>query len=731
MMRNSRNKAILALAGVAGTALGLLPVRSARADERFWYFADSTVFEPYFNGAFAAPAYWHGLSIPAPGDVIRFSQGLTAPGFPAPSAENPFGTVPSTVYFGDFNHHSFLGDSHTHYDAVNAVVNQAYIHNGSFEFNFGSGVGGWAPHNPGPSQGSLRIDQSISVADQPYQSAELRVREGWLQNNGVAHVAKVPGSTGTVDVSGPSARWDIGAWMDLGWVGSGTLRISDNAQVTVGYEVKAGIRDGSSGHVIVSDGGKLTIGKELSLGNGSESSGATYGTLNLSGVGSSVAATNLFIGGTGSATAVVSNGATLSAADVIRLGSLASGNSLEVFSGATANARRLFIGTQAHSVNNEMGISGHATSVTIADEALIGAAGASGHLSVSGGADFYAGDIGVGEYGDYSSGLLSASGSGTTVRSGYTLTIGAGLSGAGASQGAVSVSSGASIVADNAINVGFTSIGSLSLSSGGTARSEFGRIARLGGSTGSAIVSGVGSRWDVGSSMFVGGHTSSGLGGTGSLVVSSGGAVTAGQSLGTWRDGTVDVSTGGRVQIGAGDIATVPSGAIRIGTGGTLFGDGTILGDVILSGGTISPGHSPGILNLDGNLSLGSQGSLFMEIGGTARDRYDGLFIAGAESIELGGTMVLSFVDGFGPREGDVFDLFVMSMDAAVTGHFSAIDVQNLAPGWEYRMAIDPTTHRLQVTSLNDGVFVPGPGVGVLLGLGCVMHAGSRRRRMG
>lgn len=723
-----QKKTIHTLTLVAGTVMGMIQAPDARADDRFWYWADSTSHETYFNGAFAAPAYWHGFSIPGSDDVIRFSQGLTAPGFPDPSFDNPSGLVPSTVYFGDFNHHSFLGNSHTHFDAVNASVSHAYIHNGSFEFNFGSGVGGWNPNPPPPSQGSLRITHGTFVGDRPYQSAELRIREGTLQSNGVAHVATEFGSSGAVDVSGLEAHWEVGAWMDLGLAGSGTLRVGDGSSVVVANAVYAGNRDGSSGYLDVSGGGKLTIGTNLTLGSGHDSVyGATHGSLNLSGSGSALLAHDVYVGGTGTGSAEVSYEAMLAATDLLRVGSLASVNTLKVYSGASATARRLWIGTQAGSVNNELMVNGRSSRLSIADEILIGSNGATGQLSVSGGGEVSGGDITVGDSGAFSFGSLSATGMDTTVRSAFTLTIGAGSTGPGASQGAVVASNGASIFVQNAINVGLTSVGTLTLSGGATAQSEFGRVARYAGSTGSATISGQGSRWDIASSMYVGGHSSTGQGGTGTLVVSNSGAVTAGQSLGTWHEGTVDVTSGGRIQVGAGDVTTVPSGAIRIGAGGVLFGDGTILGDVILSGGTISPGHSPGIMRVEGDLTLGSQGSLFMEIGGTSRDRYDGLIIASTDAIELGGVLVLSFIDGFAPREGEVFDLLMGSTNGSISGHFSAIDVQNLAPGWEYRMSIDSATHTLQVTSLNDGVYVPSPGAAFLIGLGVVARTRVRR----
>ncbi len=215
-----RFRSALSLLAVAG---GMALCRSARADERYWYFAGSTTFETYFNGAFAGPGYWFGFTVPGPGDNCHFSASGDWPGFPPPSTENPFGVTPRVVFFGDFNYHSFLGGAHVHRDAVNAVVERVYIHDGEYEFNFGSGVGGWAPQQPDPSQGSLRINQQTILADALGGTARLAIREGTLRSDGPVHIA--PGertllgpSHGEISVSGPNARW--------GWTLAGSAQVS-------------------------------------------------------------------------------------------------------------------------------------------------------------------------------------------------------------------------------------------------------------------------------------------------------------------------------------------------------------------------------------------------------------------------------------------------------------------------------------------------------------------------
>lgn len=85
---------------------------------------------------------------------------------------------------------------------------------------------------------------------------------------------------------------------------------------------------------------------------------------------------------------------------------------------------------------------------------------------------------------------------------------------------------------------------------------------------------------------------------------------------------------------------------IYIGANGTLKGDGWLNGDSLLNPhtnvenhGTISPGHSPGRLNIDGDLSLTSTSILEMEVDLSDPSRYDQILTSG--TVSLGGTFHL------------------------------------------------------------------------------------------
>jgi len=98
---------------------------------------------------------------------------------------------------------------------------------------------------------------------------------------------------------------------------------------------------------------------------------------------------------------------------------------------------------------------------------------------------------------------------------------------------------------------------------------------------------------------------------------------------------------------------------------GTCSGSGTISGDVNNSGGTISPGNSPGMLAIEGDFTQGDDGTLLIELAGTEHD----VLQVGGE-VSLDGTLEVSLVDGFQPAPGDTFDIFDFGL---ITGDFDEI----------------------------------------------------------
>jgi hypothetical protein len=153
--------------------------------------------------------------------------------------------------------------------------------------------------------------------------------------------------------------------------------------------------------------------------------------------------------------------------------------------------------------------------------------------------------------------------------------------------------------------------------------------------------------------------------------------------------------------------------------GGTLSGSGHIVGSVH-NGGSISPGHSPGLLEIEGDYVQLSEATLIMQLGGLAAGtEYDLLQIGGNAALD--GTLNLELWDGFHPSDGNLFTILTFlsrggSRFATVNGlqiaggHF---DLAYNAQDVTLRFAADPT---------------PEPGTVVLWIGGLAALAWLRRR---
>ncbi len=111
--------------------------------------------------------------------------------------------------------------------------------------------------------------------------------------------------------------------------------------------------------------------------------------------------------------------------------------------------------------------------------------------------------------------------------------------------------------------------------------------------------------------------------------------------------------TNGECNLNGGDLVA-PNGVSL--NGGKLNGSGNIQGDVVNDGGIVSPGHSPGAITISGNYTQTANGTLNLQIAGTARrnairpTRHHGHRL-------LAGTLNLEMLNGFLPKDGDNFQL--------------------------------------------------------------------------
>ena len=141
------------------------------------------------------------------------------------------------------------------------------------------------------------------------------------------------------------------------------------------------------------------------------------------------------------------------------------------------------------------------------------------------------------------------------------------------------------------------------------------------------------------------------------------------------------ISGGGGATIFYDDV--VNNGEIRTSTNGFTVFFGSVSGAGSFTGtgtvnfeGDISPGNSPAAVSFAGDVVLGPEAILTIEIGGAnAGSQYDQINVAGELTLE--GALELVLINGFVPSAGQVFDFLNWG---SVAGAFSSIELPAL-PG--------------------------------------------------
>ncbi len=301
----------------------------------------------------------------------------------------------------------------------------------------------------------------------------------------------------------------------------------------------------------------------------------------------------------------------------------------------------------------------------------------------------------------------------------------AGTISADVSGGTISLGNGGG----SAINL--TNTGTLSALNGGTL--SYGGATFT--NTGTLTANGTGSTINLsGTTTFLNGSVLNVLnGGVINIIGSSnnaGSLVIAGTYGGGFNTGTVSVPgngtlTGGYTQTAGATIVdgTLVGNQILTINNGTLTGKGTIVGNVVNNGGSISPnGPSSGKLTINGNYSQAIAGSLTVDLAGyTQGTTYDWLSVSGTST--LNGILNVNLLNGFSPIVGDTFTFLNYS---SKTGAFSTLN--SLNNGYGYSVTYNGTNAQLHVTQ-SAAANTPEPGtVGLLIGLGGFGLALTRRR---
>ena len=266
-----------------------------------------------------------------------------------------------------------------------------------------------------------------------------------------------------------------------------------------------------------------------------------------------------------------------------------------------------------------------------------------------------------------------------------------GVESGGVNQASVS-GAGSQWTEAGSLSVGYFGSGTLTVSAQGVLTSGNGYVAQFADAAGTslALVSGAGSRWNVGNLMAVG-SDGAGNTGVGELRLTSGGVVSIGSRLVLGSASEVDVE-GGRVTVGTA--ATSVAGAVSIGADGELIASGVITGSVI-NNGNVAPGPSIGALQVTGDFQQQSGGTLTMQLTGTTPgSSVDQLNVGG--QLSLDGTLEVILAGGFDPAAGDAFDL--LGTWGSRVGTFDSIELPTLMPGLSWNTSLLYATGELSVT---------------------------------
>ena len=192
---------------------------------------------------------------------------------------------------------------------------------------------------------------------------------------------------------------------------------------------------------------------------------------------------------------------------------------------------------------------------------------------------------------------------------------------------------------------------------------------------------------------------------------------------------------GGKLYVNNTTGSGTGTGAVTVGTSGTLGGNGTISGAVTVNGGALKPGNSTGLLTV-GSLVLNASSSTTLEINGTDRgvisNGYDALGVNTGGSIDLGGALIFEFGNLAAFANGTDFDLF--SFDTTSTGDFSGVTSTGFYAGtWGKTgeiWSLDSGGQTLSFSEVTGNLTlnsIPEPGTALLGSIGLL--ALLRRRR--
>jgi autotransporter-associated beta strand protein len=221
-------------------------------------------------------------------------------------------------------------------------------------------------------------------------------------------------------------------------------------------------------------------------------------------------------------------------------------------------------------------------------------------------------------------------------------------------------------------------------------------------------------KFSAGNSDFSGTSTVSG----GTLLVTANGNVSSSSSI---------VNNGGTLRVNG------TAGGVTVNTGGILEGSGTV-GTTTVAG-TLNPGNSPGVLSVNGNLTMASGGNMVWELfANTATQSspavFDQVLVSGDLAFAGSNGITLNFgttADGSTVAWSDSFwssnrSFLIYDVAGSTTG-FSNLRLLNTSFNDATGAALAASQGSFSVGQLGSDVFlnynaIPEPSTGTLLGFG-------------
>jgi T5SS/PEP-CTERM-associated repeat protein len=154
----------------------------------------------------------------------------------------------------------------------------------------------------------------------------------------------------------------------------------------------------------------------------------------------------------------------------------------------------------------------------------------------------------------------------------------------------------------------------------------------------------------------------------------------------------IDTDVSGALNSPAGSTINI-GGSVRF--SGPVRGGANFLGSGIVQfDGNYDPGDGIGRVLFDGDVTLGADNDLRLDLGGTAPGQHDQLDVFG--HVTLGGTLNLVLAEGYVPQNGHEFPLILYG---STSGSFSDVDYPPIADGLSWRLAAESDALTLAVLS--------------------------------